>query len=459
MKVISVFTLLFIFSFTAFAQISITNTNMPQAGDTLRFSVAPLDTAVLFGYQNNGPNQTWNFDSLTAIRQGLDEYFASSSTPYAAQVSGRIGFKVTDTLSLGGISLYDVYDFFQNTSTEYAQDYRAASVPTGLGWPFPAVLALAPAFTDRDEVYQFPLNYLDRDSSTFDFAYTNALIGAYYGSNGYRINEVDAWGTIVTPYDTFNTIRVITDVVAYDSVSFGGNSFGINSHSREYKWLSTQERIPVFSLSGNVVLNQFIPTNVQFRDTAKGLPPIFAPIALFNADTTVVSLGDTLSFNNLSLSLTPTNSTWSVSPATHAFTNGTNSSSREPIVQFNDTGAYNIQLIISNNQGSDTLLRPNYIQVVTPVGLAEKAKKKMAFSLFPNPAKKGSPLWLRINEGASINELLITNIKGQQIHRIRLNAPEQHAILLPTQHLPKGQYFIIGRNGIAVVGQAPLIVH
>ncbi len=433
---------------------------MPQAGDTIRFSVAPLDTAVLFGYQNNGPNQSWNFDSLTAIRQGLDEYFASSSTPYSGQVSGRIGFKVTDTLSLGGVSLYDVYDFFQNTSAEYAQDYRAASVPTGLSWPFPAVLTLAPAFSDRDEVYQFPLNYLDRDSSTFDFAYTNALIGAYYGSNGYRINEVDAWGTIITPYDTFNTIRVITDVVSYDSVSFGGNSFGINSHSREYKWLSTQERIPVFSLSGNVVLNQFIPTNVQFRDTAKGLPPIFAPIALFNADTTVVSLGDTLSFNNLSLSLTPTNSTWSISPATHAYSNGTSASSREPTVQFNDTGSYNIQLIISNNQGSDTLLRPNYIQVVnSSVGLTERHKDQKAFTLFPNPTKKGSAIWLRVAEKATMDELQITNIKGQEIQRIRLNVSNQKTVLLPTQNLSKGQYFIIGRSGNKLVGQAPLIVH
>jgi hypothetical protein len=89
------------------AQVSISSADMPQAGDTLRFSISVLDTAVLFGYQNNGPNQFWRFDSLVALRQGLNSYVTSANTPYASQVSNRIGQKLTDTLSLGGINLYE----------------------------------------------------------------------------------------------------------------------------------------------------------------------------------------------------------------------------------------------------------------------------------------------------------------------------------------------------------------
>ncbi|MEQ8908360.1 MAG: hypothetical protein RIC95_04150 [Vicingaceae bacterium] len=447
------------FSIAVNAQISITTNDMPQAGDTFRYSIGTLDTAVLLGFQSTGPNQQWNFNSLQAQRQNVEQYFASANTPYSAQVSNRIGLKIADTLALGGlVNLYDVYDFFDNSTAEYAKDYRAASVPTGLSFPFPPVLTIAPAFTDKDEVYQFPLNYLDRDSSTFDFAYNNSLIGAYYGSNGYRINEVEAWGTMVTPYGTFNTLKVKTDVVSYDTVSFGGNNFGFNSHTREYKWLSNQMQFPVVTVSGNVVAGVFIPTNVQYRDSVRNVPSLFAPLALFNADTTAIEVNDTVFFNNTSISISPIQNNWSISPSTYQYVNGTSATSQNPVVVFTDTGSYDVQLIVQNNQGVDTLDRADYIDV-NPIntGINNTKLPKFNFKLFPNPMKQGSLLMLQFDKNIKPDHFVIYTLEGKAMLEQQTQA-EVEQLMLPTQSLLSGTYVLgLFKNGERIANQKFII--
>jgi PKD repeat protein len=419
---------------------------MPQAGDSLRFSVATLDTAVLFGFQNSGANQQWNFDSLQALRQGVNRYYASANTPYNSQVSNRIGLKVADTLALGGTNLYDVYDFFNNNSSEFAKDYRAASVPLGFG-----NFNIAPSYSDKDEIYQFPLNYLDRDSSSFNFTFNNPFPPAYYSSSGYRINEVDAWGTLKTPFGTFNCLRVITDVVAYDTVSFSGNNFGINSHTREYKWLTTQFGIPAMIVSGNVVAGAFIPTNVQYRDSVRNVPSIFAPVALFTADSTVASIGDTVTLNNNSISLSPSTYQWNITPSTHQFTNGTNANTMSPELTFSANGFYDIQLIITNSEGSDTLLRNSYVEIKNFTSLNELIENDQLFSIYPNPQKIGETLVVTKKHSVKVTSLELLDINGRLVRQIE-NSFNGNKILISTNELKSGQYLIRidSQNGTSI---------
>lgn len=452
-------TLLLFLSFFIKSQVSITTIDMPQAGDTFLYSLGILDTSVLLGYQKTGPNQQWSFDSIRAQRQNVERYFASSNTPYAGQVNNRIGLKVADTLALGIISLYDVYDFYQNNNAEFVKDYRAASVPTGLSWPFPAVLAIAPAFTDKDEIYQFPLNYLDRDSTSFNFAYSNTILGAYYGSSGYRINEVEAWGTIHTPYGTFSAIKVVSNIVSYDTVSFGGTNFGLHSHTREYKWLSNQIQFPVLTVNGNVFAGTFVPSNVQYIDSIRNVPSLFAPLALFSADSTSARINDTISFSNNSLSVSPIQSNWSISPSTFQYVSGTSSTTQDPIVVFTDTGFYNVQLIVQNNQGIDTLLRSDYIRISpTVTTLSENFQHKSSSIIFPNPIKKGNPLWLKLDKEVKPNRIIIYDVEGNELMNklIKMNT---NTLLLPTQSLLNGSYFVVLFNNEKQIANHKFIVH
>lgn len=416
------------------SQVSITGSSMPQSGDTLRYSVGSMDTTLLLNYQNSGPNQTWNFDSIIPNSQGVTKFEASSQTPYWLFVQGKMGEKIADTISLGGFDLTNVYNFYNSNSSEHAVDRRAMSLA---GLPIPII---AP-FQDKDEVYQFPLQYGDRDSSTFSFTYGLTIpVTFYYSSSGYRINDVDAWGSLTTPYGTFSCIRTITDIVSSDSIDFNGTSLGFPNHQREYKWLSPNESLPILNISGNVIAGVFVPTLVRYRDSVRNVPSVLAPTALFNADSTDLTIGDTTSFNNLSISILPANLKWSVSPSTHAFVNGTNSNSTRPTVQFNDTGFYDVQLIARNSQGVDTLLRDDYIYVHPLSNSISEITFNKSFSVFPNPISKTQKLQIINKAKAIINKIEVIDLKGKIVYR--KDTFKNYNNTLDLSNLNVGVYFV-----------------
>ena len=60
-------------------------------------------------------------------------------------------------------------------------------------------------------------------------------------------------------------------------------------------------KIPVLTVSGIVAAGIFVPTTVEYRDSVRNVPSIFAPTALFNANPTTYEVNDTVEFNNLAL--------------------------------------------------------------------------------------------------------------------------------------------------------------
>lgn len=361
------FSLLLLTSVNLSSQITIDNSHMPSNGDSLRFSLSILDTALVSNYQIAGSNLAWNYDSLVPIRQGISEYIASSQSPY--NVTNRIAEKLADTIDLAGTDVYDLFNFYSSDTSSFSITDRGATVPTGLGFPFPSTLKVVQSSIDKDEVYQFPLDYLDRDSSNYDLEYTSTFPSAYVGSSGYRINDVDAWGSLTTPFGTFNCIRVVTDIVGYDTVDAGSNTTGINSHQREYKWLTTQFEIPALTIIGTVDSGIFVPSAIQYRDSVRNVPSLFVPIPQFSTNDTVVGIGDTVTLSNSSISLLSTNYQWEIQPATFQYINGTSATSGSIIIIINDTGSYDVKLIATNSSGSDSLLREDYIRVDIPIPL------------------------------------------------------------------------------------------
>lgn len=419
----------FIFLFLVFigamlqGQITINNTHMPKDGDSLRFSLAELDTALITNYQNAGANLTWNFDSLVPIRQGLSEYIASAQSPY--NISNRIGEKLADTIDFAGTVFYDAYNFYSSDTSSFSITHRGATAPTGLSFPFPSTLKIAQSYSNADEVYQFPLDYLDRDSSTYDFVYSNTLVNAYVGSSGYRINEVDAWGSLTTPYGTFNCIRVVTDIVGYDTVSSGSTNTRIDSHQREYKWLTTQFEIPALTISGVVDSGIFTPSIIRYRDSVRNVPSIFAPFALFSASDTLIGIGDTVNFSNLSVSFLSTNYKWDVQPTTFQYINGTSATTDSITVVFNDTGFYDVKLVAINSSGKDSLLRENYIRVDQLVGVEDLNHQTNFYSIFPNPAKKGAIISIAIDKNAAVKSIRIYDLSARLLRQILVNPQKQ----------------------------------
>jgi len=94
-----------------------------------------------------------------------------------------------------------------------------------------------------------------------------------------------------------------------------------------------------------------------------------APVAAFSASAaTACSNTTTLTFTDQSTQ-SPTSWLWSFTPNTVTYVNGTDSSSQNPQVRFNSSGAYSVTLTASNAAGSDNEVKNNLIAVnasVTP---------------------------------------------------------------------------------------------
>jgi len=252
---------LFLIAFISFivvkvnGQITITSSSMPGSGDTIRYSSSAPAGIV---YAPTGTNYFWDYSTLTMLRQDLYEYKAAVSTPYAFYFLGlnKYGLKIADSIGVGTFQFKDVYNFFQKTSTVFKTE--------GIGFKYNSI-PLAGYYSDDDELYQFPLNYLDRDSSNYAFSVSIGT-GISYAQRGYRINEVDGWGSIKTPYDSVACLRLISTSYGIDSINFNGFGFSFPNIQRSYKWLSTTEKIPVLEISGQYQNNNFNPTQVRYRD-------------------------------------------------------------------------------------------------------------------------------------------------------------------------------------------------
>lgn len=240
---------------SAQSQITITSSSMPSSGDTIRYSTTnPANIT----YASSGANYFWDYSTLTMLRQDLYEYKAASSTPYGFYFIGlnKYGLKMADSIGVGTFQFKDVYNFFQKTTSVFKTE--------GIGFKYNNI-PLAGYYSDDDELYQFPLNYLDRDSSNFAFSVSIGT-GISYSQRGYRINEVDGWGSIRTPYDSVACLRLISTLYGIDSINFNGIGFSFPNIQRSYKWLSTNEKIPVLEISGQYQNNNFNPNQVRYRD-------------------------------------------------------------------------------------------------------------------------------------------------------------------------------------------------
>ena len=254
-----IFFVVSLFAIDLLAQPTITSSQMPKSGDTLRYSNA-LPTELPSNFETGGANMSWDFSAMTPQRQQLLNYYSATKTPYSFYFFGQIGQKTADTIGAGPITLTNVYSFYTNSSKVFKAE--------GIGYQYSG-FPLASMYKDEDEIYQFPLNYGDKDTSTFNFKFSIpgdlfALVQA-----GTRYNDADGWGTIKTPYKEYaNVLRLRTYVDEIDTVTSQFGKFPLPRKTVSYKWLSLSERIPVMEVSGTVnpLTGAFTPNQVRYRD-------------------------------------------------------------------------------------------------------------------------------------------------------------------------------------------------
>jgi hypothetical protein len=254
--------------------ISITRDDMPNTGDTLRVS----QTVQLAGPSLNvrGANQTWNYAGLRPLTQRVTNYQSVGSTPTLLQLTfGTIlsganratiatRYDLT-TLQELGLMVGSVYGFFNESASDYRQVGFGIPIPTGT-----TTIDAPVTYRNQqrqDVVYRFPVTYEKRDSSESEFAVD--LTGtAYLRDQQKRVNTADAWGTLITPFGTFETLRVVSTLYTRDSVSVSGAPGVVVTRpvSREYKWLGKNQGIPLLQVTTQLVAGNEVVTSVVYRD-------------------------------------------------------------------------------------------------------------------------------------------------------------------------------------------------
>jgi len=249
-RAIPLLTLLFLIGFQINAQIVITSDDMPVPGDTLRKSI----TAILDGtnYQQGGPDQTWLFDELTVVSQQVDTFVNVNETPSIYQIffnnqfiypdyKSTVAFKLSQYTAIPTVELTDSYLFIKVTD----EDIREVGYGVTLqGIPLPIQLQ------QIDTIYRFPLEYGDIDSAHSLLSIGVPNLG-YLMVSKFRRNTVDGWGTLTTPYGEFQTLRVKTEILEYDSlyVDTLGMGMPLTRNIIEYKWLANGFHEPVLQVT------------------------------------------------------------------------------------------------------------------------------------------------------------------------------------------------------------------
>jgi hypothetical protein len=257
--------------------------DMPLAGDSFyRASASTLNLQVPPDLTDT--NYFWDYSWLTDNGGDTLIFYSSSSTgypfvnTYSNLATTNIRPGVLNILQLlggllgGGISISVEYAFYNKVASKFEQ--------SGIGLRFGGI-RFPVKYSSNDIIYRFPLSYGNVDSSKS--GYTLNVPNTFYLKNTQnRVNYADGWGTLVTPYGTFNAVRVKSEVKEQDSIFVDTLGFGLNLDIPlriEYKWMVRNIRTPILQIETSVVSpGNEIVTSIMYLDSFPPPPPPPPPV-------------------------------------------------------------------------------------------------------------------------------------------------------------------------------------
>jgi hypothetical protein len=431
-----------IISQLSFGQISIINSDMPRQNDTMRFSLATSGITALQAAKT-GADTTWDFSNLVANSQDVEKFYAPSATPYVIQFgllnSATYGLKdnaLNNIASLGGaagFTIENIYGFYKNTASANVLIGRGATVSN-----IPLGLNLNP----RDTVFKFPLNYGDIDTTYYAGSTSIAGLGGI-AQQGRRVNIVDGWGLIKTPYGQFDCIRIKTFINGVDSIQLSTFKIPIPNNKTIYTWYAKGQHYPIMEITQTIGVGAGLI--IKYKDIYR--TEVFINASKFIASKTNASQFDTINLTSQSAG-TPKSYEWNITPSTFRFVGGTNNTTRNPRVMFDQSGSYSIKLKVIYEGGQDDTLRTNYINVVT-TGLNNFENNKPEISIYPNPTT--DVLNIESNMSLAKSKILVTDLLGKEIENMNYNLSTLNLLQINTSNFSKGIYLvnIVNENNIS----------
>jgi hypothetical protein len=258
------------FSSQSQTAISVNQNDFASANTQVILSNASAISQSVTNLANTGANSIWNFNTLTPISQDTLAFTSPSSTPYFLLNNAFIStYANTGVFALPAIpnvpTISDVTDYFKKSSTDLRQ--------VGIGITLSSI-PIPTFYNPVDKLYKFPLNYNNVDSAPAKFSISIPTLG-YYGANIKRKNIVDGWGSLTTPFGTFQTLRVKSEVKRTDSLKLDtllpfGFSFP-RPTLYEYKWIAKNLKYPVLQINTNIIGGTEVIVSVKYQDSLRFL--------------------------------------------------------------------------------------------------------------------------------------------------------------------------------------------
>ena len=265
MKTKNFFLVLFLFLGTlSFSQITIDRNDMPNENDTIRLSTTITVNGI--DYTLTGEDYTWDFSSLSSLNQRVDTFCSVLSTPIVYQIVFPYYFVATIASPKGNFDLIPNLQF--SNYYQYYKESNSAFKDVGFGITFNGI-PIPIKYDEADVLYNFPMQFGNSNISNSGFE-INIPSLIYLGIEKQRTNTVDGWGTLITPFGSFETLRLKSEIVEHDSIYIDslGIGFPINRSYTEYKWLGKEQGLPLLTITQEGLL-----TTVEFIDSINSGSP------------------------------------------------------------------------------------------------------------------------------------------------------------------------------------------
>lgn len=261
-KVLTISVLLFCSLFLS-AQIIVTSSDMPSAGQS--FTVSLSYDLQSYNFQETGNDFTWNFQDMESLMQIEPNYITVNQTPNIFWLfflgSANLVLEIDELSLIPGVEIENGYQFFNKTTSKYS-DVGLGLIINGIPLPL--------KFSNADVVYEFPMNPGYNKTSNANLSQTIPSIG-HITVQRERVTVVDGWGTLNTPYGSFQTLRLKSNVTEYDSIYVDtlGQGYAVNRDYIEYKWLGNGRGLPLLTVTEDPVLG----SRIEYLDSLRVANP------------------------------------------------------------------------------------------------------------------------------------------------------------------------------------------
>lgn len=229
-------------------------------------------------FSSTGADYVWDFSAVSVDNQRIDTFHSvlESSIPVIALFGNPFDsqyysdyYNNADAISFGAlpISAGNTVAFTKYASSEVRKVGIAMTI-SGIEVPSKAL--------EIDTEYDLPLAYGNTWTGTYFLDIDlNPAYDAIFRRHQDRSSEVDGWGTITTPFGTFDAVRVKSDLSFNDSIylDFIGWQALPTPDQHEYTWWTNDQKIPIMKIVTTGGGAEVI-TKVEFKDKDRNLASV-----------------------------------------------------------------------------------------------------------------------------------------------------------------------------------------